>query len=355
MTSSMFFPGDGTLDQVKAPQADVTFGGHKATGLAAGVASTDAATVGQLPSGSSAVPSWAGTTNVAAFQRFVLPDGGKGYCSVARTTRAFFDATEQSFWTYEAGGHVVVFGAAVTNWLCPNGITQAWFRLVGAGGSGGAAGSDALTSGIGTQAGGGGGGAGGVTEVFVTGLVPGTTYIVAIGTGGAGPAGGAASTGAAGNGGSAGTGGGNTTVTINGVTYTALGGSRGSASTGKSTATVGGGLPATGAARGNTVAGIPGGGGVSNSYSLAQGSVIGGGGGAPSTATPKGGAGGNAATSPGQLVDAPSGTPTATANGANGTTATVPGCGGGGGGGGGAGGAGGNGGAGADGLLVISF
>ncbi|MCW2495709.1 hypothetical protein [Jatrophihabitans sp.] len=357
--TSMNFPGDGTLDQVKPPQGDVAMNSHKLTGLANGVASTDAATVGQLPSGAAAVPLWAASTAYTAYQRVILPTGGKGYRATAGTSRSTFDATERAAWTFEAGGHAESLAAGVTAWVCPAGITQARFRLTGAGGSGGAAGSDALTSGIGTQVGGGGGGAGQVLEAFITGLTAATSYVTAIGSGGAAPAGGAASSGATGNAGANGSQGGNTTITIGAVTYTALGGSRGSASAAKSTTSVGGGLPAAGAARSSTTAGIPGMGGTastsSGSYSLALGSTIGGGGGAPSTATPKGGAGGNAATSPGMLVDVASGTPTATAAGANGTTATVPGCGGGGGGGGGAGGAGGNGGAGADGQIAISF
>lgn len=155
-----------------------------------------------------------------------------------------------------------------TSWVAPANIsaqTVLKFTVVGGGGQGGGSGAGAFS-------GGSGGGGGGIGVLVISGLSPGTTYTYAIGAAGSG-AGTAAS----------GTAGGNTTLTINGVTYTAVGGPGGLA--GNSAALTWIGAPASGGTSGafTWVGGFAG----SQGIALVSGNTFGGTGGAG----PWGGAG----------------------------------------------------------------
>ena len=68
-----------------------------------------------------------------------------------------------------------------SSWTAPAGITTANILLVGGGGGGG----NVQTSGIGKYETGGGGGAGGYVYTTLSNIVPGTTYTITVGIGGA--------------------------------------------------------------------------------------------------------------------------------------------------------------------------
>lgn len=76
------------LDQISAPTADVAMNSHKLTGLANGVAATDAATVGQLPaSGASLTPTAIKTSAyTAAAGDLVLVDSTSGVITITLPT-----------------------------------------------------------------------------------------------------------------------------------------------------------------------------------------------------------------------------------------------------------------------------
>jgi len=93
------------------------------------------------------------------------------------------------------------------NWVCPTGVTQVLYSIIGAGGGGGGGGSQQASGG-----GGGGGGGGGHAMFGLIAVTPGNTYPIVVGTG----------TGGAGGGGNGGNGG---SSSFNGVT--ALGGNGG--------------------------------------------------------------------------------------------------------------------------------
>jgi hypothetical protein len=296
---------------------------------------------------------WTASTPIVAYTRFILPTGGVGYCTAARTTRSSWDASERGLWTFVPSGHQEQITSGTT-WVAPTGIVNLLSLDLLGGGAGGGGGGSATTA-I-NQVGGPGGAPGERTVRRNLTVVPTTSYTCAVGAGGSGGSGGAAS---GNNPGVVGVLGGATTFTIGGVTYQAKGGNIGNAPASGTAAAQ------AGTAGGTTGAwvsqfGIPGTGGIGFStvglppYPL--GGVIGGAGGGPaSSGTSKGGLGGGAKTTPNGDVASTGAGGSGTASGGNGTTATELGCGGGGGGGGCANGSGGNGGAGANGLIVVEF
>jgi hypothetical protein len=300
-------------------------------------------------------PTWTGSTAYAAYERVILPTGGLGYMTAARTTGSTFDATERDFWTFLPGGHQEQIATGTTSWKAPVGISSLITLDLLAGAAGGNGGGSA--TGAVNQVGGTGGAAGERVVLRKIAVTPATSYTCAVGAGGTGGAGGAA---AGNNAGTVGTKGGDTTFINGGTTYRAWGGNIGAQTAGNSTTT-----SAAGAAGGLgggiiSTAGIPGAGGHASSgigiATYPQAGVVGGAGGAPaSSATSKGGLGGGARTAPNVTINSVTAGGSATGDGGNGTTATELGCGGGGGGGGCAGGAGGAGGGGGNGTIVVEF
>ena len=114
------------------------------------------------------------------------------------------------FVTFSQGQTTAPFTTSGT-WTCPAGVTSIQVEAYGAGGGGGYGGTTT------NRQGGGGGGGGGYSKNTSITVIPGTTYIITIGSAGAG---GSTSTGATANGGN----GGNTTATFGTTTITANGG-----------------------------------------------------------------------------------------------------------------------------------
>lgn len=290
-----------SLDKWGAATAAVSLGSNKITNLANGMASTDAAAFGQIPTS--------------------LP--------INYTTLAALNAT----------------------WTVPTGITNIKIRVTGAGGGGGGGGS---ASGATLQAGGGGGAGGTIIEGMFSVSAGNVIKVVTFGAGGTSGSGGAGGAGSAGSNGGAG----GQVIVQNLSTLTNLinarGGNGGAASGANSTTVGNGGLYGSNGATSSspTGAGSGGQGGGSSTYPFMF--VVGGAGGGAATATNGGNGGGAQVT--GQAISmmlAGTNGGSATSAGVDGTTATWPGCGGGGGGGGNNGSAGGNGGVGANGLVEI--
>ncbi len=147
----------------------------------------------------------------------------------------------------------------------PLGGTKARLRMVGGGGGGGG-----VAGGATSVAASGGGASGQYLEHYITGISPLTGGAVSIGTAGGG--------GAAGN--NAGTAGGDTSVVINGTTYTAKGGGAASGSANHDTFGQNGGSIPTGSTATDITAGANGGPGVGvNSAALTTSWCFGGNGG----------------------------------------------------------------------------
>lgn len=123
--------------------------------------------------------------------------------------------------------------------------------ITGGGGGGGASGPSSSNSGA------SGGGAGGTGIVYVSGLIPSTNYAYTIGAAGGGAANG-----------------GNTSITLNGTTYTATGGGAG----GSVVAIGGPNAGGTGGTATNTSLIIPGGDGISSGLNNSGQAISGGGG-----------------------------------------------------------------------------
>lgn len=206
-------------------------------------------------------PATAGSTSIVA-----PATSGNMVVDVATQTlkNKTYGGTTQNFQKFTSSGTFTI----------PANVTSVKVTVIGAGGAGG--GSTVATSG-------GGGGSGGNTIKYLTGLTPGNTLAVTVGTGG---------TGVSGAGGNAG---GNSTVASGTQTITSIianGGGGGSVAAGVG---VGGGGAAAGSGGDENNAGTPG--------ALGIASISIGGGGAPSIrgggGQATGNAGGNTGTSPG--------------------------------------------------------
>lgn len=139
-------------------------------------------------------------------------------------TRLATDAASDTVTFHSMVGTLqTVTATGAGSFVVPANVTRLRFRIVGGGGAGGGNPATANT-------GGGGGGSGAYIEHIVN-VTPGDTINYSVGTGGTGASNATGGAGAS------------TTITINGVTYTAGGGSGGTTSTGGAGGTASGGTP----------------------------------------------------------------------------------------------------------------
>lgn len=144
------------------------------------------------------------------------------YIAGVNTTILTDAVTDSITFNANLGNLFVATATGAGSFVVPAGVTRIRFRIVGPGGGGGGTNATANTSG-------GGGGSGGYIEHIET-VTPGDTITYSIGTAGTG----GATTATAGT---------SSTITVNGVTYTAGAGQGGTATTAGAGGTNSGGTP----------------------------------------------------------------------------------------------------------------